>query len=53
MKKYVCTPCGYVYDPELGDPDNGIAPGTAFEDLPDDWTCPIRGVGKDEFEVEE
>ena len=53
MKKYVCTPCGYVYDPELGDPDNGIAPGTAFEDLPDDWTCPICGVGKDEFEVEE
>ena len=53
MKKYVCTPCGYVYDPEIGDPDNGIAPGTAIEDLPDDWTCPICGVGKDEFEVEE
>ena len=53
MKEYVCTPCAYVYDPELGDPDNGIAPGTAFEDLPDDWTCPICGVGKDEFEVEE
>ena len=53
MKKYVCTPCGYVYDPEIGDPDNGIAPGTAFEDLPDDWTSPICGVGKDEFEVEE
>ena len=37
MKKYVCDPCGYVYDPEVGDPDGGIAPGTAFEDIPDDW----------------
>ena len=53
MKKYVCEPCGYVYDPEVGDPDNGIAPGTAFEDLPEDWECPICGVGKDEFVVEE
>ncbi|MGI6001748.1 rubredoxin [Lachnoclostridium sp. An131] len=53
MKKYVCVPCGYVYDPEVGDPDSGIAPGTAFEDLPDDWTCPICGVGKDDFEPEE
>lgn len=41
MEKYVCQPCGYVYDPENGDPDGGIAPGTAFEDLPDDWLCPI------------
>lgn len=41
MKKYVCEPCGYEYDPAVGDPDNGIAPGTAFEDLPDDWVCPI------------
>ena len=39
MQKYVCEPCGYVYDPEVGDPDNGIAPGTAFEDLPEDWVC--------------
>ena len=46
MKKYVCEPCGYVYDPEVGDPDSGIAPGTAFEDLPEDWVCPICGVGK-------
>ena len=49
MQKYVCEPCGYVYDPEIGDPDNGIAPGTAFEDLPEDWVCPICGVGKDMF----
>ena len=40
MKKYVCTVCGYVYDPAEGDPDSGIAPGTAFEDIPDDWVCP-------------
>ncbi len=53
MKKYVCDPCGYVYDPELGDPDNGIAPGTAFEDLPEDWVCPICGVGKEDFSAEE
>lgn len=54
MKKYECTACGYIYDPTVGDPDNGIAPGTAFEDLPEDWVCPMCGVGKDEFEpVEE
>ena len=53
MKKYVCVPCGYEYDPEVGDPDNGIEPGTAFEDLPDDWVCPVCGVGKDEFEPAE
>ena len=52
MDKYICVVCGYVYDPELGDPENGIAPGTAFEDLPDDWVCPLCGVGKDEFEKE-
>lgn len=52
MKRYVCQPCGYVYDPELGDPDSGIAPGTAFEDLPEDWVCPICGVGKEMFEEE-
>ena len=50
MSKYQCGPCGYVYDPEVGDPDNGIEPGTAFEDLPEDWVCPICGVGKDMFE---
>jgi rubredoxin len=49
MKKYVCDVCGYEYDPEVGDPDNGIAAGTAFEDLPEDWVCPLCGVGKDEF----
>ena len=53
MLKYVCGPCGYEYDPEAGDPDNGIAPGTAFEDLPEDWVCPICGVGKEEFEPED
>ena len=50
MKKYRCIPCGYIYDPALGDPDSGIWPGTVFEDLPDDWQCPICFVGKDEFE---
>ena len=50
MKKYRCIPCGYIYDPALGDPDSGIAPGTAFDALPDDWQCPICIVGKDEFE---
>ena len=49
MKKYFCEPCGYEYDPEVGDPDNGIAPGTAFEDLPEDWVCPVCGMGKEEF----
>jgi rubredoxin len=48
--KYLCTVCGYVYDPQVGDPDGGIEPGTAFEDLPDDWVCPECGVGKDLFE---
>ncbi len=46
--KYEC-PCGYVYDPEVGDPDSGIAPGTAFEDIPEDWVCPVCGLGKDAF----
>ncbi|NLB48970.1 MAG: rubredoxin [Erysipelotrichia bacterium] len=50
MKKYICIPCGYIYDPAIGDPDNGIASGTAFADLPADWLCPICFVGKDEFE---
>jgi len=53
MDKYVCTLCGYVYDPEKGDPDEGIEPGTKFEDLPDDWYCPVCGAGKDDFEIEE
>ncbi|MEE3444318.1 MAG: rubredoxin, partial [Methanobrevibacter sp.] len=52
MKKYVCDTCGYVYDPEVGDPDNGIAAGTAFEDLPEDWVCPLCGVGKEDFSEE-
>ncbi len=52
MKKYVCTVCGYVYDPAVGDEDNGIAAGTAFEDLPEDWVCPLCAVGKDQFEAE-
>jgi rubredoxin len=50
MQKYQCTICGYVYDPEEGDPDAGIAPGTSFEELPEDWFCPVCGVMKNEFE---
>jgi len=50
MKKYKCLMCGYIYDPAVGDPDNGVTAGTAFEDLPDDWVCPDCGAGKDEFE---
>lgn len=53
MKKYVCLVCGFVYDEELGDPENGIEPGTKFEDLPEDYVCPLCGVGKEEFEVQE
>ena len=49
MKKYVCDVCGHIYDPAEGDPDSGIAPGTPFEDLPDDWECPLCGVSKDQF----
>ena len=52
MEKYVCDVCGYVYDPEVGDPDNGIEPGTAFADLPEEWVCPLCGVGKDNFSEE-
>ena len=52
MKIYVCGPCGYVYNQAEGDPDNGVAPGTAFEDIPEDWVCPICGMGKEEFEEE-
>lgn len=49
MKKYECSVCGYVYDPQVGDPDNGIAAGTPFEALPDDWTCPLCSVDKSNF----
>ena len=50
MDKYRCTVCGYIYEPEKGDPDNGVNPGVAFADLPDAWLCPECGVGKDMFE---
>jgi len=50
MASYECTVCGYIYDPEKGDPDNNIEPGTPFEDLPDDWVCPVCGAEKSEFE---
>ena len=53
MKKYVCEVCGWVYDPAVGDPDNGIAAGTAFEDLRESFVCPLCGVGKDQFAAEE
>jgi flavin reductase (DIM6/NTAB) family NADH-FMN oxidoreductase RutF/rubredoxin len=49
MAKYECTVCGYIYDPEKGDPDGGIKPGTAFEDIPEDWVCPVCGAAKDQF----
>ena len=49
MKKYICNVCGYIYDPSAGDPDSGGARGTAFEDIPEDWVCPLCGVGKEEF----
>ncbi|MFC1899247.1 rubredoxin [Chloroflexota bacterium] len=50
MDKYKCMVCGYIYDPEVGDPDNGVAAGTSFENLPDDWVCPNCGVPKTDFE---
>jgi len=50
MSKYRCAVCGYIYDPDLGDPDNGVSPGTPFERLPNNWVCPECGVGKMEFE---
>jgi len=50
MERWKCVVCGYIYDPELGDPDSGVAPGTAFENLPDEWTCPVCGATKDMFE---
>jgi len=51
MVKYKCTVCGYIYDPELGDPDGGIKPRTPFEEIPDDWVCPICGAAKSDFEI--
>ena len=54
MKKYRCTVCGWIYDPAIGDTDSGIAPNTPFEEIPDEWVCPLCGVGKEDFEpVEE
>jgi len=53
MQRYVCEVCGYIYDPEEGDPDGGIEAGTAFENLPEDWVCPMCGASKDEFSPEE
>ncbi len=53
MDKYVCQVCGYVYDPEQGDPESDIAAGTSFDNLPEDWVCPVCGAGKSEFEKEE
>ena len=53
IMKYICSVCGYEYDPEEGDPDNDIEPGTAFEDLPEDWTCPVCGAEKSDFEPAE
>ena len=49
MRKYICDVCGWIYDPAVGDPDNGVPPGTAFEDIPDDWVCPECSVPKSEF----
>lgn len=53
MQKYVCNVCGYIYDPAEGDSDNGIAAGTAFADLPEDWVCPMCGALKEDFSPEE
>lgn len=52
MDKYVCNVCGYVYNPAEGDPENNVAPGTPWEKVPDDWTCPVCGASKDEFSKE-
>ncbi len=51
--KYVCDICGYIYDPQMGDPDNNVAAGTAWEQVPEDWVCPVCGVGKDQFSLSE
>lgn len=50
MEKYVCTVCGYIYDEAIGDPDNGVSAGTKFEDVPEDWVCPLCSVPKSNFE---
>lgn len=50
MKRYVCSACDYIYDPQRGDPEHGVAPGTAWEDVPEDWVCPECGATKDNFE---
>lgn len=50
MAQYQCSVCGYIYDPEVGDPEGNIAPGTAFDHLPEDWVCPVCGAAKSEFE---
>jgi rubredoxin len=50
MDKWICMLCGYIYDPDIGDPEGGISPGTAFEDLPEGWACPVCGASKDSFE---
>ncbi|MCD5411534.1 MAG: rubredoxin [Thermodesulfovibrionales bacterium] len=50
MAKYECTICGYVHDPEVGDPENDIPAGTPFDNLPDEWVCPVCGASKDQFE---
>ncbi|MDX9745794.1 MAG: rubredoxin [Syntrophales bacterium] len=52
MQNYVCTVCGYIYDPAKGDPDKGVAPGVEFEDLPASWICPLCGAGKEYFKAE-
>lgn len=53
MDSWVCLVCGYVYDPEEGDPDNGVPAGTSWDNVPEDWVCPLCGVGKDQFEKED
>jgi rubredoxin len=50
MKKYICTVCSYIYDPQQGDPDSNIPPGTPFENIPEDWVCPLCGATKADFE---
>ncbi|MEG0069703.1 rubredoxin [Cetobacterium sp.] len=52
MEKWKCVVCDWVYDPAIGDPDNGVSAGTKWDDVPDSWVCPICGAGKDEFEKE-
>jgi rubredoxin len=53
MARYVCNVCGYIYDPAEGDPDNGVDTGTSFDDLPEDWICPVCGASKDDFSPED